>query len=299
MMNSDVLPNGRKERGVNSGTRYEIELYREQAIEWDQKELKDLEKAKSLLEHPSFAIKIANYIGRPVELVLEKIDSRTLNNATSKALQAALKVAVASLGKDESKTSSNLTHQWMVGGSGAVGGFFGLPALTVELPLSTTLMLRSIADIARSRGEDLSDIATRLSCLEVFALGSDRSHEDDAGESAYFGVRGAMAYEMHAALHAVQHMSSQAIKEAISRGQMPVLIRLINTIASRFGVAVSEKLIAQSLPIIGAAGGATINLMFLQHFQNMAEGHFIVKELERKYGKASVREHYEQIEQLL
>lgn len=275
---------------------YETELFKEKDRALTAEELDDLAKAKKLLENPSFAIKAANYIGRPVEYALEKMDSEFLDHATFKALQMALNVAVGSLGDTTSpKRSSNLTHKLMVGSSGAVGGFFGLPALAVELPLSTTLMLRSIADIARSQGLNLSDIDTRLSCLEVFALGSDRSHDDDAGESAYFAVRGALAYEMHAAIQAVQHMSSQAIKEAVARGQMPVLIKLINTIASRFGITVSEKLIAQSVPLIGAAGGATINLMFIRHFQDMAEGHFIVKRLEKRYGEASVREWYESL----
>ena len=273
----------------------EIVPYREKELIWSAEDISDLARAKNLLEHPSFAIKAANYIGRPVEYALEKIDSETLNNATAKALQAALKVAVDSLGDKGRGTSSNLAHKLMVGGSGAVGGFFGLPALAVELPVSTTLMLRSIADIARSQGQDLSDIATRFSCLEVFALGSEKSREDDAGESAYFTARAALAYEMHTAIQAVQHMSSRAIKEAVTRGQMPILIKLINTIASRFGVTVSEKLIAQSVPVIGAAGGAAINLMFIQHFQEMAEGHFIVKRLEQCYGTKSVREQYEEL----
>jgi hypothetical protein len=55
--------------------------------------------------------------------------------------------------------------------SGAIGGAFGLTALAVELPLSTAIMLRSIADIARSEGEDLTMVESRLACLEVFALG--------------------------------------------------------------------------------------------------------------------------------
>jgi hypothetical protein len=274
---------------------YETELFKEKDMALTAKEIDDLSRAKKLLENPSFAIKAANYIGRPVEYALEKMDSDLLNNATFKALQTALNVAVGSLGDTAPKFSSNLTHKLMVGGSGAIGGFFGLPALAVELPISTTLMLRSIADIARSQGLNLSDIETRLSCLEVFALGSDRSHDDDAGESAYFAARGALAYEMHAAIQAVQHLSSQAIKEAVARGQMPILIKLINTIASRFGITVSEKLIAQSVPLIGAAGGATINLMFIRHFQDMAEGHFIVKRLERRYGTELVRKQYEKI----
>ena len=67
-----------------------------------------------------------------------------------------------------------------------------LAALPVELPVSTTIMLRSIADIARSEGEDLSDPETALACVEVFALGG-RPGSADASESGYFAVRGMLA----------------------------------------------------------------------------------------------------------
>ena len=59
----------------------------------------------------------------------------------------------------------------LVGTSGGIGGVFGLAALPIELPVSTAIMLRSIADIARSEGHDISQVKTKLECLEVFALG--------------------------------------------------------------------------------------------------------------------------------
>jgi len=41
--------------------------------------------------------------------------------------------------------SSNIFHKIAVATSGGIGGFFGLPALAIELPISTTIMLRSVA----------------------------------------------------------------------------------------------------------------------------------------------------------
>ena len=58
--------------------------------------------------------------------------------------------------------------------------------------MSTTIMLRSIADIARSEGERLRTPEAKLACLEVFARGG-RSTTDDANESAYFIMRGTLA----------------------------------------------------------------------------------------------------------
>lgn len=63
--------------------------------------------------------------------------------------------------QNEPKAASGLLRKALVATSGAVGGSFGLAALPIELPVSTIIMLRSIGDIARSEGEDLT-IAQRL-----------------------------------------------------------------------------------------------------------------------------------------
>ena len=70
---------------------------------------------------------------------------------------------------------------------------------------------------------------------------------------------------------------------------------MIVKIAERFSVQVSEKAAAQAIPAIGAAGGAIINTLFIDHFQDMARGHFIVRRLERKYGKEIVEETYKAV----
>jgi hypothetical protein len=49
------------------------------------------------------------------------------------------------------------------------------------------------------------------------------------------------------------------------------------------------------VPVIGAIGAAAVNTIFMQHFQSMARAHFIVRRLERKYGKAFVRASYESL----
>ena len=49
----------------------------------------------------------------------------------------------------------------------------------------------------------------------------------------------------------------------------PALVRLVAQIGTHFGVVVSQKLVAQSVPLIGAAGGAAINYAFADHFQTI------------------------------
>jgi hypothetical protein len=72
-------------------------------------------------------------------------------------------------------------------------------------------------------------------------------------------------------------------------------VRLVSQIATRFGVVVSEKLAAQAAPVIGAFGGAAVNLAFVEHFQTIARGHFTVRRLERAHGADVVRFEYERL----
>ena len=74
-----------------------------------------------------------------------------------------------------------------------------------------------------------------------------------------------------------------------------MLVRLIAQIASRFGVAVTQKLAAQAVPVIGALGGAAVNYAFIDHFQEVARAHFVVRRLERRYGKEAVRAAYDRL----
>jgi hypothetical protein len=75
----------------------------------------------------------------------------------------------------------------------------------------------------------------------------------------------------------------------------PVLARLIAQISSRFGVVVTQKLAAQAVPVIGALGGAAVNYAFIDHFQEVARAHFVIRKLERDHGKDAVREAYKRL----
>ncbi|WAC02119.1 EcsC family protein [Lacinutrix neustonica] len=159
--------------------------------------------------------------------------------------------------------------------------------MALELPVSTTIMLRSIADIARAEGESIHDIQTKLACLEVFALGGE-SELDDATESGYFVVRAALAKSVSEAAESI------AAKTLAEEGA-PALIRFIVNIAERFSIQVTEKVAAQAIPAIGAAGGVIINTIFIDHFQDMAKGHFVVRRLEKTYGQEAIKQLYDDL----
>ncbi len=254
-------------------------------------EIEDLRTAKSLLERPALAAKISDLVGAPIEKGIELLPKKwnvVVNNATRKSTETALDVALWTMDHNQRASPSNWWHKLAVGTTGALGGAFGLPALPVELPVSTTIMLRSIADIARSEGVNLKTPDARLQCVQVLALGG-KAKSDDATETGYFAARAAMA---KAVSDAAAHLAEKGLWQ---RGA-PAIIRLITQIASRFSIVVSEKAVAQAMPVVGTLGGAVINTLFVDHFQNMGRGHFIVQRLERLHGPEDVKRVYKELE---
>src|SRR5438876_1944317 len=241
------------------------------------------------LERPSLAGRLAALAGKPVGLiqrVLPAAASTAVATVAKHALERALDVALFSL-KNRRLSGGRKFHSGLACTSGAIGGAFGLPALAVELPVTTTIMLRAIAAIAREEGEDLADPRTGLACLEVFALGSPPT--DQRGiDIDYFAVRAMLA-------RSLVEVADFAIDKGAIREGAPLFVRFLTQIASRFGIIVSQKLAAQAVAVLGALGGAAVNLAFIEHFQDVARGHFTVRRLERVYGADVVRAEYDRL----
>lgn len=247
----------------------------------------ELQEAKRLLENPSLAIKLTSALGVPIEKGFQMLPEKwaeELHSLVKASLNRTLRIALATLGASPRKKSWDRLHKAAAVGAGGVGGVFGLAALAVELPISTAIMLRSVADIGRCEGENLRLPEAQLACLEVFALGG-ASARDDAAETGYYAVRSALAKSLS---EAAEHIA----RRGISAEGAPAVVRFVARIAERFGVAVSEKAAAMAIPIAGALGGALINGIFMTHFQNMARGHFKIRRLERKWGREAVQEAY-------
>ena len=253
-------------------------------------EIRDLRAAKEILENPGLAAKVSNFVGTPIEQGLKKLPeawSTAVNDVARKSIEKALDIALLTMDRDEQISSSNWWHKLAVVATGAGGGAFGLPALAIELPISTTIMLRSIADIARSEGEDLHSPDARLQCVQVLALGGP-SRGDDSTESGYFAARAALA-------RSISEAAAHVAKKGLSQQGAPAIVKLIAQVASRFSIVVSEKAAAQAVPVVGAFGGAVINSLFIDHFQDMGRGHFIIRRLERLHGQEEVRRLYEEM----
>lgn len=238
----------------------------------------ELRAAFEALENPSLAARLSGVIGTPIEGLRSRLPQAVqapLNGAVRSALTKAMEAALRSSPSSKpSGISSSWLHRGLAVATGAAGGAFGLAGTLVELPISTTVLLRQIAAIAAEEGEDLSRHEIKAECLKVFALGG-HSPSDDAAESGYFAMRLALA---------------EALKGSIGKTLLPGFIAAI---AARFVGPVGLKLSAQAAPLIGAAAGAAINLAFLEHFRSVARGHFTLRRLERLHGAAPVRVAYE------
>jgi hypothetical protein len=247
--------------------------------------------AKLVLEHPGLAAKIADLIGRPIERGIANLPpnaQRAIAAATQAALRVALHAAVSTLSQRPGGSSSPTLHKVAAGVAGAVGGFFGLLALPAELPISTLIILRAIADVARSQGEDMGQMEARLACLEVLGLGTDHKRVDGAAETGYYATRIGLTQSV---THAAEHIAKHGMTKKIA----PPVAELLARVASRFSTRVSEELVAKAIPLLGAASGAAINTLFTHHFQEMAKAHFTVRRLERRYGASEVQSAYERL----
>jgi hypothetical protein len=253
-------------------------------------DLKALQAAKNILENPGLAAQLTSAVGTPIQAGLKRLPAKihqrlgtVLETVLLKVARTATVTMAENFGDTARGEPRNRMHTLGAVVCGGVGGFFGLWAMLAEIPVTTGIIFRSIADIARSEGESIKSEATILACVEVFAFGG-KTDGDDAAESGYYMVRAALAQQAKTA--------SDFFAKSASDRAAPHLVALIKRVVERLGVQYTEKLGAQLVPVIGAVGGAAINAIFISHFQAMAKGHFTVLRLERKYTKEIVETAY-------
>ena len=213
-------------------------------------DLDDLRGAKSKLESSSLTAKIAALVGRPIEAGF-KVLPGDRNEKVAKTIQATLfkglQFAIRTMDERERRASRDWLHRILVTGSGIGGGAIGFASLPVELPISTTIMLRSIADIARSEGHDIALLDVKLACLEVFALGGRSAADNFAGEG-YWVVKATLA-------RTVSEAAAYIAQRGVAEEGAPPLVRFLAAIASRFSVVIAEEVASKAVPVVGAAAG--------------------------------------------
>ncbi len=198
-------------------------------------------------------IAVLNAIGGQAEGLLHRLPPEIragLDEGTEQALRAALRAAGRSRGAvgDQPAWVSRAVTTAM----GAAGGFGGLPTALAELPVTTTILLRSIQDVAMAHGFDPSEPGVQFDCIEIFGAAGPLDH-DDGSDLAFLGTR-----------LTVTGMALQ---------------RLIARVAPRLATVLGQKLAAQTVPLLGAAAGAATNYAYTRYYQEMAHVHFGLRRL--------------------
>ena len=270
---------------------------------WNSEDRAFLAEAVSFFESDSFLKRLTEKMSQPADALMSALPeklSHKIDIGSQVALRKALGMAIGTLssgsgdgyGDNKKLKSSFLIHTALAGASGAVAGTFGLASLLWELPLSTGIILRSIASIASEWGEDLSDPETIIECLTVFGL-TPSGDKGDLGALHYYIERVALGKSAQQAKIYMGQYGAKEILRSLENGSSPALVNFLAAIASRFKINASYKGLSKSVPIVGAVSGAGINVMFSKYYADAANYHFGLRALGRLYGEESLRKAYE------
>lgn len=210
------------------------------------------------------AMKVLTYLGGGIENRLERLPDRVkdaIETGAGAMLKQAYHTARAVGGLSAVPRTGHWAHKVAAIGSGAAGGVGGLSTAVLEMPATVALIFGAMQKIAAENGFDPVSEDTRLTCLEIFGAGGP-GPRDDGVNSTFLGTR--------------IGLNGSTLNAVISR------------IAPRFAAAVSQKLAAQIVPVLGAVAGAGVNYAFMDYYQEMARIRFGLKRLALLHGEDEV-----------
>jgi hypothetical protein len=215
--------------------------------------------AKRMRDAQGAGMQLLTMIGTRAESLLDMLPDAAkggLEKTTALALEQAFKAASLSRGR-VADTSDWLTRAVTVG-TGAAGGFGGLPSALAELPLTTTVILRAIQGIADEHGLDPSKPEIKAACLKVFAAAGPLDDDDGAD------------------------LSFITMRLTLTGGTVQGLIAKV---APRLAVPLGQKVAAQAVPFVGAIAGAATNYIYTSYYQEMARVQFGLMRLAEQEGE--------------
>ncbi|QUS37088.1 EcsC family protein [Falsirhodobacter algicola] len=212
-------------------------------------------------------MKVVSFAGTRAEGLMERIPMpvrERIEEATAFALRRCYGFAAAARGA-RLPDAGRHGHRVAAVLSGGLGGFGGLASSVVELPATVSIFFAAIQKVAASYGFDPEDEAVRVECLRVFGSGTP-FEEDDGVNTAFLASR-------------------IALTGAGAQG-------LIASVAPRLAAVLSQKLAAQTVPLLGAATGAAVNLAFITYYQELAHVRFGLLKLAKDHPEGEVMESF-------
>ena len=198
-------------------------------------------------------VQIVNLLGAQAENLLNRLPEPVregLGAGTEQALHIAL--AAASTSRRAVPDQPDWVNTALGSALGAAGGFGGMAGTMVELPATVTLLMRSVQGVARREGFDPEADSVKFDCIRVFAGGGPLAH-DDATDLGFLSVK--------------MSLSGKALNQMIA------------AIAPKLATVMGQKLAAQTVPVLGAVAGATVNYAYTDYYQKVAQVHFGLRRL--------------------
>ena len=150
--------------------------------------------------------------------------------------------------------------------TGAIGGAGGIASSLAELPVTVTVILHAILRAAEAEGFDTSLPEVRAEALRVLAAGGPLDF-DDGVDTAFLGARLTLSG--------------------------PAVHKILASVVPGFATALSQKLAAQAIPVLGAVTGAALNTAFLTYYRELAHIRFALLRLSIQHGAEAVRMAFE------
>ncbi len=201
----------------------------------------------------TYGMRLLNALGGQAEGALRRLP-RPLRATVEGATHQALHLAVRAAGQSRRvlPDQSPEANRWISTTMGMVGGAAGLPGALIELPATTTFLLRSIQGVAKGYGFDPHAKSLHFDAVEVFASAGPMAH-DDGAETGFLSLR--------------LGINGAGLSQLISR------------VAPKLAVALGPKLAAQMVPVLGAVAGGSINYIYAGYYQEMAHVQFALRRL--------------------
>ncbi|WP_170770014.1 EcsC family protein [Ruegeria lacuscaerulensis] len=198
-------------------------------------------------------VRLLNSLGGSAETLLDQLPPsvrEALTGATEQALWLAMHAA------EGSRRAVPDQRPWVntavTTAMGAAGGVGGVSTSLVELPATTTMLLRAIQGAAAREGFDPSEDGVKFDCVQVLSAAGPLSF-DDGADFGFFSARMTLTG--------------------------PALQKLIATVAPKLAVVLGQKLAAQSVPVLGALAGGGTNYVYTRYYQRIARVHFGLRRL--------------------
>lgn len=198
-------------------------------------------------------VRLLTTLGGKAEGLLDRLPGPVRDNldaATQRALILAMSAAQGS--RATVPDQKPWVNTAVTTAMGAAGGFGGLPSALVELPVTTTVLLRAIQGVAAEHGFDPSAENVQFDCMRVFAAAGPLAMDDGAD------------------------LGFVSLRLTLSGGAMQ---QMIATVAPRLAAVLGQKLAAQTVPVLGAVAGATTNYVYTSYYQQIAHVQFGLRRL--------------------